>query len=563
MIDRILRTRQLRFATTLLLCMAISLGAETPAEKEARDAQPASVTAPAAQSSEIEQLKAMLLEQQRQISEQQRQIDELRRDLAGQRPVAPGAEGPNAPVGGSHNLGEVASTTPIIPVGSVASTPVAAAALPAQSMAPAPDAVQKAINSINANLRGFRLSGDMRFRTDLLVRDANPEFSDNRSAPAQRARERYRFRFNLDKDLFFKEGDDRPLATFHAQLATDPFNNPITMDTDFAGISTRAPISIAEAYMEFRPTKSLSLRIGRTPELYADNRQFVYDDDIRFNGFHETYRVNGSSNGAFLQIAAAQYILTDPNIQVVPTGSPFLAAGYAVGQRIPSSNLFDQGVTVGSNIGKKWTHNETINYFSVREPNQIQLASTTGGAALFANNPVLGATLIGNLGGTGNATTTAGGATYFASNFHVVRGAFNLNYSGTTIHNHNFPFQLFLQGTHNSGASFAQNAFMAGASWGQTARMGDFQLQYQYFYKPANAFIAQFSDDDVGTGSGVNVRTNQIRVNFGLTRFLAWENRLYIQKGIETSNPSINFFVPFQRGYNTQYRLHSQFVFTF
>ena len=122
---------------------------------------------------------------------------------------------------------------------------------------------------------------------------------------------------------------------------------------------------------------------------------------------------------------------------------------------------------------------------------------------------------------------------------------------------------LFLQGTHNTGAAIDENAYMLGAAWGQESRLGDMQFQYQYFYKPANAFVSQFTDDDVGSGTGVNVKTHQIRVNFGLTRFLAWENRLYIQHGIAVSNPAINYFVPLQQGYHTQFRLHSQFVFTF
>jgi hypothetical protein len=175
----------------------------------------------------------------------------------------------------------------------------------------------------------------------------------------------------------------------------------------------------------------------------------------------------------------------------------------------------------------------------------------------------VGATLIGNLPENGNATTTAGGATYFATDFHVVRGAFNLNYSGSTRKGHNFPFQFFVQATHNTGASFDNNAYMAGWSLGQEARLGDIQLQYQYFYKPANGFVSQFTDDDIGSGSGVNLKGHEIRLNFGLTRFLAWENRLYIQNGVSRSDPTINFFVPLQQGYNTQFRIHSQFVFTF
>ena len=128
---------------------------------------------------------------------------------------------------------------------------------------------------------------------------------------------------------------------------------------------------------------------------------------------------------------------------------------------------------------------------------------------------------------------------------------------------HNYPFQLFLQGTHNTKASIENNGFMGGFAFGQTARLGDMQFQYQYFRKEANSFVSQFTDDDIGSGSGVNLKGHEIRVNFGLTRFLAWENRLYIQNGIAVNNPTINFFVPLQQGYRTQYRVHSQFVFTF
>jgi hypothetical protein len=246
---------------------------------------------------------------------------------------------------------------------------------------------------------------------------------------------------------------------------------------------------------------------------------------------------------------------------VLASGSPYTTIGYKVGQRVPSTNLFDQGITVGSNITKKWSHNEIFNYFSVREQNQIQLASTNGQG--FTANPVVGATLISGNPEAGNATTTPGGSVYFASAFHVLRGAFNLNYSGATMMGHTFPFQLFLQTTHNTGAKIENNGYMLGWNFGQAARRGDVQVQYQYFYKPANAFVSQFTDDDIGTGSGVNLKGHEIRLNFGLTRFLAWENRLYIQNGLATNNPFINFYVPLQQGYNTQLRLHSQFVFTF
>ena len=126
-----------------------------------------------------------------------------------------------------------------------------------------------------------------------------------------------------------------------------------------------------------------------------------------------------------------------------------------------------------------------------------------------------------------------------------------------------YPFQFFAQATHNQAASMENDGYMIGAAIGQAARLGDVQFQYAYFYKPANAFVSQFSDDDVGTGSGVNIKDSTIRLNFGITRWLAWENRLFIQHGIARSDPARNFFVPLPRGYNTLIRYQSHLMFTF
>ena len=510
--------------------------------------------------SEVEQLKQLLADQQRQINEL-RQALEKKDILASAAPVTP-----------LPSLGQVASAVPVLPpaaasaalpaLGVVGTSPAEAGATSgvvpqAQPAAPAVNVndLNNRVNGLIRNVAGFRFSGDFRYRFDLQDRTANAV------APAlQNARSRYRLRFNIDKDLFYKDGDDRPLVHAHIQLSTAPYNNPLTNDTDFTGFGTKAPFSVAEAYVDFLPLKRLTLRIGRTQEIFADNRQFVWDDDVRFNGFQETYRLAGK-NGFFAELRGAQYILTNPNVQIVPAGSPYLNAGYALGQRVPSSDLFDQGIVVGSNLGSKWRTDLTGGYSTVREPNQIQLASSAGTG--FASNPVLGATLIGNLPQVGNATTTPGGAIYSAGAFDVLHFGWNLNYAGSTIMGHTFPFALFLQGTHNKAASDQNNGYLLGASYGQAARVGDVQFQYAYFYKPANAFVSQFTDDDVGTGTGVNIKDHAIRVNFGITRFLAWENRLFIQHGIARNDPAHNFFVPLQQGYSTVFRYQSHLSFTF
>ena len=554
---RLYRERSAQVLATSLLSFLVPLSAAdnldlaTPAAATNASATPTKLV------SEIEQLKQML-------ADQQRQINELRQALARQQnKETDGAVSASAgsKSGSYPSLGEVAGATGLVPPVQAAGVIPQASLLvvnpqAAATASPGPTVADlgKRVDGLLRNLGGFRFSGDFRYRFDLQDRSAN-----STAAALQNARSRYRARLNIDKDLLYSDTSDRPLAHIHFQISTGPYNNPLTNDTDFNGFGTKAPFSLAEAYADFMPTKALTLRVGRTQEIFADNRQFIWDDDLRLNGFHETYRFAGK-NGFFAELRAGQYILTNPNVQIVPAGSPYLSAGYVQGQRIPSSDFFDQGVVVGSNLGKKWRVDFQAGYSTVREPNQIQLASTAAGQGLVTNT-ILGATLSSNLGATGNATTTSGGAIYSAGGFDVIHFGGNLYYAGKSWRGHSMPFVLFLQGTHNQAASSQNNGYMLGASVGQAAKLGDVQLQYAYFYKPANAFVSQFTDDDVGTGTGVNIKDNTLRVNFGIARWLAWENRLFLQRGISRNGP--NFFVPLPQGYNLTIRYQSQLAFTF
>src|SRR5262249_44708061 len=85
------------------------------------------------------------------------------------------------------------------------------------------DTLGKQVETDSANLSGFKFSGDFRLRFDGQWRDGN-----DISGPLQNARARYRLRLNIDKQL------DSHFKT-HVQLATGPFNNAITNDTDMAG----------------------------------------------------------------------------------------------------------------------------------------------------------------------------------------------------------------------------------------------------------------------------------------------------------------------------------------
>ena len=75
--------------------------------------------------------------------------------------------------------------------------------------------------------------------------------------------------------------------------------------------------------------------------------------------------------------------------------------------------------------------------------------------------------------------------------------------------------------------------------------------------------ISQFTDDDLGTATGVNLAVHGMRLDVGLSRFLTWSNILWIQDEKSPSNPLERFYVPVPRGANTTFRYFGQFAFVF
>ena len=184
------------------------------------------------------------------------------------------------------------------------STPAASASVQPASYTPQAAQATPVIPAAPAALAGFRFSGDFRFRLDAAIRGAIPE-----ATGLQNIRGRYRLRINADRDV-------APDLNFHVQLSTGPVNNGITFDQDLAGGVTRHPIFISEGYVDYHPSPNFSIRGGKVEEVYADNFRFLWDDDVRFNGFNERWKMGR------VEYRAGQYFLVNPNTFSVPANSP-------------------------------------------------------------------------------------------------------------------------------------------------------------------------------------------------------------------------------------------------
>jgi hypothetical protein len=317
--------------------------------------------------------------------------------------------------------------------------------------------------------------------------------------------------------------------------------------------------------VDFRPNSKVTLRGGRTAEVFADNMRFLWDDDVRFNGFSQTVALPLAKNAmgfTSLELRAGEYILSNPAIYILPAGSPFISAGYQTGQKVRGADLFHPGVVLKGNLGSRWGQQIFGGVELYRNPNQIQLASTAAGFPVLVSG-TLGLALSGPLTGTGNATTTSGGPVYTAPNFHISHLGYRLERKALKIGAKEMPAWFDFQVSRNHGAASLRDAFMASANLGNVQKRGDVRALYQFSIKDANSMVSQFTDDDLGTGSGVNIATHAIRFDLGLTRFLQWQNILFIQNQRRASNPSEQFFVPLGRGANATIRYQSQLAFTF
>lgn len=526
--------------------------APTPAKKSLKPGEAAAAVKPAtgkneaalkeapAVEQELHELRQLILEQSKELEAQRGLLRQQQEKMEAMEKQLQGANRER----GAALAAVVASPGP---------ESAAASQAEIQQYTAKVDELGKKVEGGLKNLGGFKFSGDFRFRADVQARSSNDV-----AGPLQNIRSRYRLRLNVDKELdsHFK---------FHLQLSTGALNNGLTNDQDFASTIAKHPFSIAEAYIDFHPTPNFALRGGRMEEIFADNMRFLWDDDVRFNGFHQIIQVPIGSNLLGLksiEFRSGEYILTNPNVAVLSSSSPLVSAGFLPGQKVGDAALFHPGLILNGSLGTRWDQRITADFQVYRNPNQIQLASLPGGFPILVSNG-LGIALSGPMTGTGNATTTSGGAIFSAQDFQIAHLAYRLEYKGLKLGDREMPLWFDLQMSRNTGTNKLRDAVMASANLGAVKKRGDVRFLYQFAIKDANALISQFTDDDLGTGSGVNIAVHAVRFDLGLTRFLQWQNLLFIQHERRPSNPGGQFFVPLQQGANATFRYLGQLAFTF
>lgn len=476
-----------------------------------------------AQTNETELLKQKIAEQGHQIDALQQQLARIERLLATAAGLPEASAQPR-----------VTSAVYVQP---------AAVAAAVQNVAPARTTPVVAQATTQPQIAGFRFGADFRFRYDASLRSASPT-----TGGLQTMRQRYRLRFNIDKDA-------APDLSLHVQLATGAVNNGITFDQDFAGGVTRHPFFISEAFADYHPTPNFSLRGGKQEEVFADNTRFLWDDDVRFNGFHEKWKRGR------IEFRAGQYFFVNPNTFNTAAGSALTLAGVKPGTIARAAQMFHQGVIVDAPMNETWKSQFIADVHVYRNPSLIALTSNATGVGVTVN-PAIGITLSGGAPGTGNATTSATNTILAAGHYQVARGVYKLD-AASIGGNAKMPLSITLQGARNMGTSKLRDAGMGTISIGRTQEKGEIRALYSFGIKDANSMISQLTDDDFGTGVTTNIATHHFRFDYALRRGIVFQNLVFRQTERRPSNPADNFFVPLGRGTPVTWRYQGQLAISF
>ena len=113
------------------------------------------------------------------------------------------------------------------------------------------------------------------------------------------------------------------------------------------------------------------------------------------------------------------------------------------------------------------------------------------------------------------------------------------------------------------GTSQLRDALLTSVSIGRTTQTGDIRGLYMFAIKDANSLISQLTDDDLGTGVGVNIATHHFRFDYTIRPNIQFQNLLFLQNERRSSNPAASFFDPLGREAPRTWRYLGQLAISF
>jgi len=462
--------------------LATTLVAQTAAKKPVKKAAAA---VPAVTAEDVQALRDALAAQQRQIQQLQQQLQQTNTSLQQSQQQAQQAQ--SAATDAQQKAADAASaSTQQSDTVVKLSNDMADVKTTLTNTAVNTQEDQKRFSALEGAIGHLKMSGDLRLRFEPFWGGGPASGAAN----ADRFRERYRLRFNVNSKI------DNDFAV-GLTLSSGDVGDPISTNSTETGFFTRKPINIDRAFGTYTPhgLKPFSVTAGKFAYTWL-RTELVWDNDLNPEGASE--QLSWNFKNKFIN-----------HFAIIGFETPFFEVSGG-----PDSYMTGAQVQTGWDLGKKLKLTADASYYDFANADSIaqnQFNGSNGFASSGTTTP--GGGTFG-FGGSSNSNKTGliGTKLFYASKFGIVDAIARLDIDtgwkrwpiyllGDFAQNTRACSNLTTFGAAGVAAPVcdphARHAYWGEAQFGQTKNKGDLRLGYTFMRIEREAVIAAFNFSDL------------------------------------------------------------------
>jgi hypothetical protein len=434
----------------------------------------------------LKALEQVIERQQREIQTLRDMVDEKARDSA----LAASAPG-SAPLPASPAEARSPATGP---------GPVAAG--PAQANEKAQDTTQTRVDELYRRFGSLRISGDIRFRDDLL---ANQGF-DSPTSPGPRNRLRLRARLAL-------EGTINKNFDWGFRLNTSNFTDPISPNQTLTDFFTRKPFGLDRAFVRYDSRTEgpgVQLVAGKFEPTFR-RTQMVWDDDVMVEGASEAIYFRTKSALSQFKLVAFQLPFSEQS------GAK---DGILYGGQAQSDFKISSRLSANFNVALyDWVRPGLVVRGLGVPATQVNGGINNGAGTTGGQN--------GALGTTNRVIRDANGIPVdFLAGFNLFDVLSQISWQATP----RYPVTFTLDFVHNltDRVDDEKNGFWGTVRVGRNSEQGDWVFEYTYTRIQQDAVLVPFNASDIlASNSRAHIGTISYQINKNVS---AGFNALFSQR---------------------------------
>ncbi len=354
--------------------------------------------------------------------------------------------------------------------------------LKANALGARKDAANEAVDvaALKTTTSKYTWSGDFRFRDEQITTAPN-----NTADEHTRSRDRIRLRFGVLAKVNDTINAKIQLSTTNTGSDNARSTNQ-TLGNATAGNGPwdRKPLSIDQAYVDWRASSTINVQLGKMPIPWTTTVGYFWDKDLTPEGAAVKF-----SKGIFFAGAFYDW-LNERNASTQPASTDAKISGVQAGIKMP--------------IGKT-TFTAAAGYFDLTGVKDRPVTTTTGAGTTCAADNVFNGSTNGNTTYTGTGAAVgdpANSCVRLLSDFNLITGLVQLDFNLGK-----FPVSTFVDYMKNNGAQVNPtvnktlgDALAIGFTFNKASAAKSWEAGLVYQQTGKDAVYGQFVDSDFGGG---------------------------------------------------------------